>query len=300
MFAKADLELLDCVARLGSFTAAAGQLHKVPSAISYRVRQMEGELGVELFHRLPRRVELTEAGQHFITQARAMLRQMEEVKAQTLRVASGWQQTLRLALDNVVKPHRITALIRDFYRHFDNAELVISMEVFNGVWDALAEGRAEIAIGATSAIPVGGDFGYLDMGEIDWAFVMAAHHPLANTEHLSEEAIGRFPAISLEDSARTLPKRSNWQLPHQRRLMVPDWPNAIACFSEGLGLGCMPRHYAEPLIGRGILVEKELPTPRNPSHCCLAWRKDQSNALLAWVLDYLGEDREQLNREWLN
>ncbi|MCV5991785.1 LysR family transcriptional regulator, partial [Escherichia coli] len=40
MFSKASLEMLDTVARLGSFTAAAEVLHKVPSAISYGVRQV--------------------------------------------------------------------------------------------------------------------------------------------------------------------------------------------------------------------------------------------------------------------
>ncbi|MBO0246815.1 LysR family transcriptional regulator, partial [Vibrio sp. Vb0592] len=59
MFSKSSLEMLDAVARLGSFTAAAEVLHKVPSAISYSVRQIESELGVVLFRRLPRKVELT-------------------------------------------------------------------------------------------------------------------------------------------------------------------------------------------------------------------------------------------------
>ncbi len=59
MFSKSSLEMLDAVARLGSFTAAAEVLHNVPSAISYSVRQIESKLGVVLFRRLPRKVELT-------------------------------------------------------------------------------------------------------------------------------------------------------------------------------------------------------------------------------------------------
>ena len=89
VFSQTSLELVDTVARLGSFTAAAEVLHKVPSAISYSIRQMEQELDVVLFRRLPRKVELTPAGEVFLEQARAMLRQMEEVKAQTKRAAHG-------------------------------------------------------------------------------------------------------------------------------------------------------------------------------------------------------------------
>jgi DNA-binding transcriptional LysR family regulator len=40
-------------------------------------------------------------------------------------------------------------MIVDFYRHFPDVELIVFQEVFNGVWDALADGRVEMAIGAT-------------------------------------------------------------------------------------------------------------------------------------------------------
>ena len=111
MYSKSSLEVIDTVARLGSFTAAAALLHKVPSAISYSVRQIEQELDVVLFRRLPRRVELTPAGEIFVTEARGLLRQMEEVKAQTRRAAQGWQTTLRLTLDNVVRLDSLKPLI---------------------------------------------------------------------------------------------------------------------------------------------------------------------------------------------
>ena len=122
--------MLDTVARLGSFTAAAEQLHKVPSAISYGVRQVEQELDVLLFRRLPRKVELTPAGELFIEEARALLRQMEEVSAQTRRAARGWKKTLRLTLDNVVKLDKMKPMIEEFYQTFEFAELQINMEVY--------------------------------------------------------------------------------------------------------------------------------------------------------------------------
>lgn len=158
MFSKSSLEMLDTVARLGSFTAAAEVLHKVPSAISYGVRQVEQDLDVLLFRRLPRKVELTPAGELFMLEARQLLRLMEEVRAQTKRAAHGWQKTLKLTLDNVVKLDKMKPLVEDFYRTFEFAELQINMEVFNGSWEAIAQGRADIVIGATSAIPVGGGF----------------------------------------------------------------------------------------------------------------------------------------------
>ncbi|EKO3435122.1 LysR family transcriptional regulator [Vibrio fluvialis] len=298
MFSKSSLEMLDTVARLGSFTAAADVLHKVPSAISYGVRQVEVELGVLLFRRLPRKVELTPAGELFMQEARSLLRQMEELKAQTRRAAHGWQKTLKVTLDNVVKLDRMKPLVEDFYRTFEFAELQINMEVFNGSWEAISQGRADIVIGATSAVPVGGDFEVRDMGILDWAFVMSPAHPCVREQVLTEAFVSQFPAICLDDTSSVLPKRHTGHYPQQRRLLLPNWYSAIECLKNGVGVGYMPRHMAQPLLASGQLVEKMLPDEKPLSQCCLVWRKDDNHKLIEWMVNYLGTS-EQLHQDWL-
>ncbi|MBY7907587.1 DNA-binding transcriptional activator PunR [Vibrio fluvialis] len=298
MFSKSSLEMLDTVARLGSFTAAADVLHKVPSAISYGVRQVEVELGVVLFRRLPRKVELTPAGELFMQEARSLLRQMEELKAQTRRAAHGWQKTLKVTLDNVVKLDRMKPLVEDFYRTFEFAELQINMEVFNGSWEAISQGRADIVIGATSAVPVGGDFEVRDMGILDWAFVMSPAHPCVREQVLTEAFVSQFPAICLDDTSSVLPKRHTGHYPQQRRLLLPNWYSAIECLKNGVGVGYMPRHMAQLLLASGQLVEKMLPDEKPLSQCCLVWRKDDNHKLIEWMVNYLGTS-EQLHQDWL-
>ncbi|MBY8139006.1 LysR family transcriptional regulator [Vibrio fluvialis] len=298
MFSKSSLEMLDTVARLGSFTAAADVLHKVPSAISYGVRQVEVELGVVLFRRLPRKVELTPAGELFMQEARLLLRQMEELKAQTRRAAHGWQKTLKVTLDNVVKLDRMKPLVEDFYRTFEFAELQINMEVFNGSWEAISQGRADIVIGATSAVPVGGDFEVRDMGILDWAFVMSPAHPCVREQVLTEAFVSQFPAICLDDTSSVLPKRHAGHYPQQRRLLLPNWYSAIECLKNGVGVGYMPRHMAQPLLASGQLVEKMLPDEKPLSQCCLVWCKDDNHKLIEWMVNYLGTS-EQLHQDWL-
>lgn len=298
MFSKSSLEMLDTVARLGSFTAAAGVLHKVPSAISYGVRQVETELGVILFRRLPRKVELTSAGELFMVEARHLLRQMEEIKSQTRRAAHGWQKTLKLTLDNVVKLDCIKPMVENFYQTFEFAELQINMEVFNGSWEAISQGRADIVIGATSAIPVGGDFEVRDMGLLDWVFVLSPDHPCAHIDILTEERVSQYPAICLDDTSSLLPKRHTGHYPKQRRLLLPNWYSAKECLKKGLGVGFMPSHMAQPLLSSGQLIAKDLPDNKPLSQCCLVWRKDENHQLIEWMVDYLG-DSEQLHRDWL-
>lgn len=189
-------------------------------------------------------------------------------------------------------------MIEAFYQTFQHAELQINMEVFNGSWEAIAQGRADIVIGATAAIPVGGDFEVKEMGILDWAFVMSSSHPCVREQTLTEEFVSQFPAICLDDTSSVLPKRHTVHYPKQRRLLLPNWYSAIECLKNGVGVGYMPRHIAAPLIEEGVLVEKILPEEKPLSHCCLVWRKDENHKMIEWMVDYLGSS-DQLYNDWL-
>lgn len=300
MLSEQALELIDIVAQVGSFTAAANKLHKVPSAVSYAVKQVEEELGVPLFIREHRSVRLTPAGEHFVKQARTILGQLDDIKQGTQKVANGWQPKLSIALDNIVRADRISVLITEFYRNFQDVELDIQIETFNGVWESLSTGRSDIAIGATTAIPTGGIYQYKDMGTIDWTFVVAKNHPLAEFDRpLTDEELLPYASICLEDSARDIPQRNIWRLTNQRRILVPDWIRALNCFIDGLGVGYMPSHLVSPFVLAGRLVEKQLANPVHNSPCCLAWNGSNKSPALDWVLDYLG-DTDKLNKDWLS
>ncbi|PSW64276.1 LysR family transcriptional regulator [Photobacterium leiognathi subsp. mandapamensis] len=299
MFSYNDLQVIDVVARRGSFSAAAEELHKVPSAISYTVRLIEERLAVELFVRLHRQVKLTPAGEYFVEEARKLIKQMDTIKYQTQRVANGWSENVSVALDTVVRQSRVNTLVRDFYLHFPDVELHLTMEVFNGVWDALADGRADIVIGATAAVPIGGSFDYRDMGVLTWKFVVAPDHPLAAVDHpIESHELAQYPAICLEDTSRTLPKRTTWLMDNQRRIMVPSWYSAFQCLEAGLGITVVPSHMAISKIESGKLVEKELAIKPSMSPCCLAWNTESMSPAVSWLLDYLG-DSEQLHHEWM-
>ncbi len=94
--------------------------------------------------------------------------------------------------------------------------------MFNGVWDALADGRVELAIGATRSIPVGGRYAFRDMGMLSWDCVVASDHPLAKMEGpLSDDVLRNWPSLVREDTSRSLPKRTTWLLDNQKRVVVP-------------------------------------------------------------------------------
>lgn len=300
MWSEYSLDVVDAVARHGSFSAAAQELHRVPSAVSYTVRQLEQWLAVPLFVRRHRDVELTPAGKLFIEQARGVMKSMLDTRRRCQQVANGWSGQLKVAVDAIVKQQRCRQLVLDFYKQFPDVELLLSYEVFNGVWDALADERTDLVIGATSAVPVASHYSFRDMGLLNWLCVASARHPLAALNGpLDDDQLRPYPALCMNDTSRHLPKRDTWSLDNQRRLVVPNWASALDCLREGLCVGMAPAHLMLPLIEQGELVALDLQRPFAASPSCVAWNQNKHSPAMAWLLDYLG-DAETMNQEWLN
>ena len=84
------LAMLEAIARAGSFAAAARTLGLVPSALSYRVRQIEDALDVLLFDRSSRQARLTPSGAELLREGSRILEEIDAMANRVKRVATGW------------------------------------------------------------------------------------------------------------------------------------------------------------------------------------------------------------------
>ena len=96
------LGMMDAIARTGSFAAAAREPGKVPSSLTYSVRQLEDALDVLLFDRRSRQAKLTAAGEELLNEGRRLLEQMDAVANRVRRVATGWETQLSVAVDVIL------------------------------------------------------------------------------------------------------------------------------------------------------------------------------------------------------
>ena len=143
-----SLQILDAIARNGSFAGAASEMDRVPSALTYSVRKLEDDLDVLLFDRSGHRAKLTPAGQELLNEGRHLLRAADELEQRVKRTATGWEVELRIVLDNIVRFERMIPLIEEFDREGSGTRLRFSSETLSGVWEAMLAGRADLAIGA--------------------------------------------------------------------------------------------------------------------------------------------------------
>ncbi len=282
------LQIVDAIDRGGSFAAAAKELYRVPSTISYAVAKLEEDLGTRIFDRAGPRVELTPAGQALLADGRELLLAAQHLELKVRRVASGWEAEFSIALDVMLSPSLFIEEITAFYTVADSTRLRFSHEVLSGTWEALLDRRVDLVIGAAGEGPAGGGYHTERIGTIDFVFVVAPSHPLAAIDRpLTKADLIAHRMIAVGDSARRLAPRTVGLLAGQDTLTMPNIAEKFRFQLAGLGAGFMPEAWARPAITAGKLIEKTIEEKRAPETIYLAWRTGERGAALEWWLNKL-------------
>jgi DNA-binding transcriptional LysR family regulator len=283
-----SLQLVDAIARQGSFAAAAAELGRVPSAVTYAARKLEDDLDVLLFDRRGYRARLTPAGTELLHEGRQLLAAVDDLARRVQRVAAGWERELRIAIDSVIAFERVLPLLGQFCEAAPT-QVRISEEVLGGTWDALIAGRADLAIGASQEGPepsrLGPAYRYEQLGTLEFVFAVAPDHPLAAVPSpLAAAELRRHRQVVVADSSLRLAPRASGLLGMLDTLTVPTIDAKIATQKAGIGCGFLPLHRVRDELARGELIAKETDQGRRESALHYAWRTDARGKALDWWL----------------
>lgn len=296
------LLMMDTIARTGSFAAAARELGKVPSALTYSVRQLEDALDVLLFDRRSRQARFTAAGQELLDEGRRLMAEMDAVANRVRRVATGWESELTIALDGVISRLTIFELVEGFYalRSADGqapgTRLRLRTEIMAGLWEALLTGQADLAIGVSMSTPAQAGIELQPLGEVDFVFAMAPHHPLAACSGpIGDDMLLQHRAIAVADSAQRLSPMTVNLLPGQDVLTVASMQAKIEAQLRCLGCGFVPEPLVREHLRAGRLVTRPVARARPPVRLGYAWRaaatpqprRAPQGLALQWFLDQL-------------
>jgi len=132
------------------FGRAAERLRVAQPALSRQIKDLEGELGFALFDRLPRGVRLNEAGKLFLTDARRILKDIDEAKLRAERIAHGKAGTLRVGIATAVSWHGVVV---DSFRQFRRAQPDAALELHHLLTvhqvEAILSGRLDVGFAAS-------------------------------------------------------------------------------------------------------------------------------------------------------
>ncbi|WP_144150441.1 LysR substrate-binding domain-containing protein [Paraburkholderia sp. BCC1885] len=286
-----SIRVIHMVAKYQSISAAAERLNKVPSAISYTVKKLEEAFGVQLFLRKGCYIELTSAGEYFISYSKAILDDFDTLKRNVQMVHEGGERELKVAVNNIVPQAVMADFICDFEHTFPSTQISLQQEVYNGCWDALYGNRVNLVIGAPHAVPSTEGIVSEPLGLLTWDFVVGSGHPLAGETHtLLNSQLRRYPAVCIRDTAVNFNPMQAWLLDGQKPIFVPDFPTAIALIRRNVGIGYIPTHLRRDPAITG-LVKKSTQEQKHATRLFLAHRPEALGRSGKWCVDYFSRQR---------
>jgi DNA-binding transcriptional LysR family regulator len=282
--------MLQAIAAAGSFAAAARSLGVVPSALTYRVRQIEDALDVLLYDRSSRQARLTEAGAELLREAARLLAEIDAVANRVKRVATGWEPQLTVAVDSIISRATVMELCESFFALNPPTRIKLRDETLSGTLGALTSGQADLALGVAETGTNAGIHGK-PLGDLSFVYAVAPHHPLATAlEPLKDDLIRQHRAVAVADTITRGGGMTFGLLGGQDVFTVATMQDKLDAQLRGLGSGFVPECMARAYIETGRLVVKKTDRPERVVRLNYAWRsvaKAGHGRALAWWLAQL-------------
>ena len=273
------LLVLDAIEYRGSYAAAAEQLNKVPSALSYIVQKLEEQLSVTIFIRQGRRAVLTPAGKHLLIEGRKVLNAINALSEQTQTIANGWEPKIRIVCDSILDINPIFSGIQKFLTEHKNIEVDVCEEVMNGTWEALIEDKVDLVIGAPAPVPSQKGIRAIKIGKLETVLVAAKTHELSKTLHKSRTSIPassltKYRSVIVHDSAQHEIPWSINMIEGSQRFFVSSVAQKVTAIVAGIGIGHLPKSMVHGYIESGQLVVIELEEEKTstPQDLYMAWK----------------------------
>ncbi len=172
------------VAETGSFSEAGAQLFVTQPAVSKRVAALESNLGVKLFDRIGRQVQLTEAGIRLLPKARKMAEDLQDIRRSMSLQMEGVNGELRISTSHHVGLRRLPKSLKRFQEDFPGAQLDIEFTQSEEAYQSVLKGNAELGVITLSnkdnplieSLPIWSD---------PLACVVSKDHPLATAKNIN-------------------------------------------------------------------------------------------------------------------
>lgn len=187
------IQYLDEIVRCGSIRGAAERLNVSSSAINRQVLQLERDLNVALFERLPRGVRLTAAGELFHTYVRKTLYELEHVKSLIEDLSGLRRGRIRMVAIEAIAGDFLPRAIADFLSRYPKIEFDVSIAGTERVLNLVINDSAELGIAFNPVKQP--EFHALAEIRQPLCAVMRRDHPLADRTSLRLRDCGQYPIV---------------------------------------------------------------------------------------------------------
>ena len=184
------------VARTLSFTRAAAETNLSQPALTVQIRSLEQQLGIRLFDRNSRSVELTRLGRELVPVFQRLLREFDDTVTGVRDIARHGAGSVRLGALPSFAAGILPDIIVRFRDRFPRVALTIKDAIASRVMEfVLSE---EVDLGVVGGEPIHADLEIIHRAEDRLNVIYPAHHPLARIKRVGVEELAAFPLILMD------------------------------------------------------------------------------------------------------
>jgi len=248
-------EILQVIVHLGSFAAAAQQLNRSQSTISYAISRLQDQVGIKLLELKDRRAHLTEAGRVLLADAEPHLAGFHQLEQRARSLSSGGESEIRLSVDSIYPNERLFAALFEFSRRFPYVHPKLRQATFLSSEAEFSAHGVHICIAALTsreyyAQPILG---------IKMLAVARRDHPLHSLlRPASRIDLLQHTIVTIEGSASSGGRRQP-RSPAQRFLSVTTIEAAIDAVRSGLCFGWLPVYRIQSYLDARELLPLHMP-----------------------------------------
>jgi DNA-binding transcriptional LysR family regulator len=285
------IQILDAIERNGSFEAAANELNKVRSALTYTIRTYEQLSGIMVYDRSKYRAELTSAGKLLLEQGRELLFYSQNLEQKLKNLSLGYEPILRIAYDEVLSVKPLLKLIDTFQKQFPGTRIEVFSEVMDGCSSALRQNYVDIAIGVTGRLLNPQDFTFELLGKIKFVFAIAPDHPLAKMqEPVAYSAIKGFSTIFARNSAERFSTQKTL-FSESKNVTFSSLELKKQAQIAGLGVGFLPFNLIKQELKDGALITKNVEKQKPDTLFYIGYSNREQGLAAKWWLNQLRDPK---------
>jgi LysR family transcriptional regulator for metE and metH len=255
--------LVDTIHKEGTVTKAAESLHLTQSALSHQLKELEREMGVEVFHRQGKRLQLSEQGDRFLQSAKKILAEIKSLEEDISNFKSGQVGKLGISMQSYTSYHWLPAIVKDFRSRWPDINIQIVAEATQRPLEYLLRGDIDVAIVRTQMVNTLIQYEKVFVDQL--VVVMSTEHPLAAKEIIEftdfedEELILAIYDPSYQDTPMfdAMMKELQVKPKHWHRIHYTD--ATMDMVDANLGLAIMSDMVIKPYLKRGNMVSRPLP-----------------------------------------
>src|SRR5581483_1190173 len=198
------LNYIDEVARTGSIRKAANHLNVAASAISRQILALEAQLGTPIFHRLPKKLILTAAGEVLIGHVRQTLKELTRAQAKIEELKGLRRGEITVAMMSGLASNLVPGTVKEF--RAGNPRVKLNLTLFNTgaeIQSAVANGEADLGIGFD--FTKDGNLKVLARGVGRLGAVMSPNHPLAKRTSIRLSDCTDYPLVIADSTSAIRP-----------------------------------------------------------------------------------------------